>query len=115
VETVNEQGEVETSFVRGEHVRFNLTVQNIAFTSKIATFTIVAYDEQGVPVGQAVLCGWATSPGTSQIFIIGLQLPKWACIGVGSVYANAYTNLPKTGGVPYCPETSTVFMIGLLI
>jgi len=115
VETVNEQGEVETSFVRGEYVRFNLTVQNIAFTSKIATFTIVAYDEQGVPVGQAVLCGWAVSPGASQIFIIGLQLPKWACIGVGSVYANAYTNLPETGGVPYCPETSTVFMIDLLI
>jgi len=111
VETVNEHGEVETSFVRGEHIRFNLTVHNIAFTSKIATFTIVAYDEQGVPVGVALLFGWPASPGTSQVLIIDLQLPKWAYIGVGSVYANAYTNLPHIGGVPYCPEIFTVFII----
>ena len=111
IETVNEHGEIKTSFVKGEHVHFNLTVQSIALVSKIATFTIVTYDEQGVPVGQIVLHSWVIPPGASQFFIIGIQVPKWVYIGVATVYANAYTNLPQNGGVPYCPEISVTLMI----
>ena len=111
VETVNATGAAKTNFVKGEHICFNLTAKNIACTSKIATFTIVAYDEQGVPIGYAVLHNWVIPPGTSQFFIIDLQIPKWAYIGVATVYANAYTNLPTTGGVPYCPEASKEFLI----
>jgi len=115
VETVNEDGEKEINFVRGEHVSFNLTVHNIAFTSKTVAFTVVAYDEQAVPIGQAVLWGWVVPSGASEVFIIDLQLPKWALVGVGSIYANAYTSLPQAGGVPYCPEASTFFIINLSI
>jgi len=111
VETVNATGAAKTNFVKGEHIYFNLTAKNTAFVSKIATFTIVAYDEQDVPIGYAVLHNWVIPPGTSQFFIIDLQIPKWAYIGVATVYANAYTNLPTTGGVPYCPEASKEFLI----
>jgi hypothetical protein len=115
VETVNEEGEKQTDFVRGEHLSFNITVQNIAFTSKTVVFTVVAYDEQGVPIGQIVLLGWIVPPGASQVLLFDLQLPKWACIGAGLIYANAYTNLPQTGGVPWCPEVSTFFTISLSV
>lgn len=110
LETVNAAGEVETSFAKGEHLYFNLTIRNIAFVSKIATFTIVAYDEQSVPIGHVVLHSWVIPSGTSQFFIIDLQIPKWAYVGVATVYANAYTNLPQLCGVPYCPEVSTTFI-----
>lgn len=115
VETVNEEGEKEINFVRGEQLSFNITVQNIAFISKTVVFTVVAYDEQGVPIGQIVLLGWTVPSGTSQVFMVDLQLPKWASVGAGSIYANAYTNLPQAGGVPCCPEVSTFFKINLPI
>lgn len=111
VATVDASGAAKTVFARGEHICFNLTVRNIAFTSKTATLTIVVYDTQGVPIGNAVLHSWVIPSGTSQYFIVDLQIPKWAYIGVASVYANAYTELPQNNGTPYCPETSTTFMI----
>ena len=111
VEAVDATGAAKTNFARGEHIYFNLTAKNIAFVSKIATFTIAAYDEQGVPVGQAVLYGWVIPSGTAQIFIIDLQIPEWAYVGVSAVYANAYTDPPHLGGTPYCPEISAAFKI----
>lgn len=111
VETVNYLGEPETSFARDRHVYFNVTAQNIAFVSKMATFTVVVYDECNVSIGQAVPHDLLIPGETCFTFVIDLIIPKWAYIGIGTAYANAYTNLPKLGGVPYCPETSISIMI----
>ena len=46
-----------------------------------------------------------------EIFIAGLQIPKWAYVGIGTVYTNAFADLPQICGTPYCPEISTTFMI----
>jgi len=111
VKTVDNYGNPKTSFTKDEHIYFNVTVQNIAFTSKEVTITIVVYDECEVPIGQVTLQNWVIGLGRTEIFIIDLQIPKWAYVGNGTVYANAYTRLPQEGGTPYCPETSTVFLI----
>ena len=111
VETVDETGAAKTFFARGEHVYFNLTAENIAFTHRVVTFTVVAYDECGVPIGCVVLHSFVIRPGISQVFMISVQIPRWAFVGVAFVYANAYTDLPTAGGVPYCPEVSTAFTI----
>jgi len=111
VETVDVYGDAKTIFAKGEHVHFNLTVQNIAFTTKTATLTIVVYDECGVPIGLVTLQDWVIRPGKTEIFIIDLQIPKWAYIGVATIYANAYTNMPQDDGTPTCPEESTNFII----
>jgi len=111
VMTLDETGAAETFFARGEHICFNLTAENIAFTHRVVTFTVVAYDECGVPIGCVVLRGFIIRPGASQIFMISVQIPRWAFVGVAFVYANAYTDLPTAGGVPYCPEVSTAFTI----
>lgn len=111
VETVDAYGNAKTSFTKGEHIHFNMSIKNIAFTSKIATFTLVVYDECDVPIAQVILHDSSLSSGTTEIFIIDLQIPKWTYVGVGTVYANAYTDLPQLYGTPYCPEMSTTFMI----
>jgi len=111
IQTVDEYCNPQTVFRRGEQMYFNVTVQNIAFTSKMTTLTVVVYDECGVPIGQAIPQHLLIPPETSSIFIIGLSIPKWAFLGVGSIYANAYTDLPQFGGTPYCPEISVTFMI----
>lgn|GEM_PF-2545565 len=111
VKTADTYGSLKSSFTKGEHINFNITVKNIAFTSKIASFTLAVYDECDVPIGHVVLHDWLISPGTTEIFIIGLQIPKWAYVGIGTVYANAYTDLPQLYVTPYCPEISTTFTI----
>lgn len=111
IKTVSSTGAEQTSFARGEHMSFNLTAKNIAYVSKMVTFTIIAYDERNVPIGCVVLLDWVIPSGLSKFFIIDLQVPNWAYIGVGTVYASAYTSLPQTGGVSYCPEIYTIFII----
>jgi len=108
---VDETGAAKTFFARGEHICFNLTAENIAFTHRVVTFTVVTYDECGVPIGCVVLHGFIIRPGASKIFMISVQIPGWAFVGAAFVYANAYTDLPTAGGVPYCPEVSTAFTI----
>lgn len=111
VKTVDSNGAGKTVFAKGEQIHFNITAKNIAFTSKTVTFTVVARDVENVPIGLITLQDWVISPGTSVILLISVGIPKWAYIGVAAVYANAYTNLPTTGGVPYCPEASIEFLI----
>ena len=111
VETVDQYGNPKNNFARGEHMYFNLTAKNNALVPKLITLTVVIYDEQSVPIGQVVLHDWVIPPNPTEIFIVNLQIPKWACVGVSTVFANAYTDLPQLHGVPYCPETSTTFQI----
>jgi hypothetical protein len=111
IQSVDKYSNPQTVFRREEQIYFNVTMQNIAFTSKMTTLTIVVYDECGTPIGQVIPQHWLIPPETSSMFIIGLTIPKWAYLGVGSIYANAYTDLPQFGGVPYCPEISAMFMI----
>jgi hypothetical protein len=111
IETVDMYGNSKSSFVRGEHLSFNVTVQNIAFTSKEATITIAVYDECVVPIGLVVLQNWVVGSGSTETFIIDLEIPEWAYVGMGIVHANAYTNALQEGGAPYCPETSAIFRI----
>ncbi len=111
VDTADTYGSPKNSFTKGEHINFNITVKNIAFTSKVATFTLTVYDECNVPIGHVVLHDWLIPPDTTKIFNVGLQIPKWAYVGIGTVYANAYTDLPQICGTPYCPEISTTFTI----
>jgi len=109
--TVDETGASKTFFARGEHVCFNLTARNIAFTTRNATFTIVSHDESSVPIGYVMLQGFIIEPGASQIFMVSIGIPMWVCVGTATAYANAFTDLPKTGGIAYCPEVFTTFMI----
>jgi PKD repeat protein len=109
--TVNEIGAPKTIFAREEHVCFNLTAKNIAFTPRFVTFTIAVYDVTDVTIGCIVLGDLLMDPGASQIFIVSIEIPSWAFVGTASAYANANTGLPSAGGVAYCPEVFTVFTI----
>lgn len=111
LKTVDETGVAKLFFAKGEHVYFNLTARNIALTTRTATFTIVAHDERGVLVGSVILQGFLIDPGMSQIFLVSVEIPMWIYAGNAVAYANAFTDLPTTGGVPYCPEVLTAFMI----
>jgi len=115
METIDVKNVSKTSFMRGEHVCFRLSVRNIAMAEKVATLIIDVYDNSSVSLGQIVLADERIPPGVKVYFIDDLLIPTWACLGVGEVYANAYTALPVMGGVPWCPQVSTTFLITKLI
>ena len=110
VETVDSSNVSRTSFMRDERMCFRLTVKNIANTSKIATLIFNVFDNLSVSLGQVILLE-EIKPGVTVLFIEDLLIPKWASLGVGMVYASAYTALPALGGVPWCPQVFTTFSI----
>jgi len=112
LQTVDENGEARTEFLKGERINFLLQVQNIAFVSKMVTFTVTVYDRCKVPIGHVWLHHWMVPPKGSMIFIFGIDIPIWSYTGLGAAYANAFTNLPNLNGQPYCPETMVEFQIG---
>jgi len=93
------------------HIVLNVT--NIAFTTKLALLTVVAYDNCTVPVGKATTPGLDPVPAdTSTLFAFDIIIPHWAFVGSGAAYANIFTKAPSAGGVPYCPEATELFYIG---
>jgi hypothetical protein len=111
IKTVDQYGNAADIFARGEQIYFNLTAKNMALVSKIATFTVTIYDEHNVPIGLIILHNCVLTPGPAKTFLFNTKIPQWAFIGSGAAFANAYTNLPYLGGVPWYPEQSTMFLI----
>jgi hypothetical protein len=78
-------------------------------------FTVVLYDDLGVPIGQDTL--WLDVPTGEYChpyygnFTMNIHIPKWAFLGEGTAYVNAYTDICSLCGMPYCPEIETSFPI----
>jgi len=112
VETVDQNGLPKAIFARGEQIYFSVDVKNIAFTSRNATLTVGLLDETNQTIGVADI--WLTvPPGTHEYSLMfNVLIPYWALIGPGAgAHVCAFTTWPWSGGVPYCPEKSTVFVI----
>jgi PKD repeat protein len=98
---------------KGNNMFFELEITNIGKTTKTPTITIVVYDECSVPIGQVIITTWDIPGETTTPFAttVAIPVPQWAFVGMATVYANAFTALPMSQGVPYCPEQSNTFLI----
>jgi parallel beta-helix repeat protein len=102
----------QQSFPRGELAYFNVTITNTGATAiQNIVLTANAYDNATAPFGAVesnipILLGNTTSSAEFSVWI-----PDWTTLGYGRVYANAFTGLPRNGGIPYCPEKSAQFNI----
>lgn len=105
----NQSGYPTTGFEVGSIGYFKATVNNTSFQSEIILVTVNVYDPFNTTLGVVSFKG-NIMPGISS-FILGLPIPSTASRGLGKVYANAFTDWPYFGGVPYCPEVSATFEI----
>ncbi len=111
IETVDQFGVPKTYFKKGEHIYFNVVVQNIAHVSKNVTLTIVAQDECMDPIGTAST-QLIVDPGWYELdFLFEICIPSWSYVGTAMVYGNALTNWTWEEGTPYCPECTAGFII----
>jgi hypothetical protein len=105
----NQSGYPATSFSAGFIGYFKVTVNVTSFQSEMILVTVNVYDSSDTALGVVSFKGNMV-PGIST-FILGLPIPSSATHGLGKVYANAFTDWPYFGGVPYCPEMSATFEI----
>lgn len=98
------------SFKKGECIGVKFTIKNIGCQDKVVDLSIVVYDELGVPVVFYTIKSYTiyAEPKEKNLeFYCYLDIPQWAFVGVGTVYANTF----KPAGIPYSPEASTVVTI----
>jgi hypothetical protein len=100
-----------------EYVNFTVDVTNIDWVSVPVYIILVVYDNNEVPIGQAILYV-SDVPGETQFchpvtttYSLSLHIPKYAYVGSSMGYINLFTGLPALGGLPFCPEASAGFVI----
>jgi parallel beta-helix repeat protein len=111
VSTADQNGNPKIDFFYGEDIYFSIKIKNIAYTTKNATLTNSIIDERGQLMGASYI-GVMVPPDIHEFdLLLKLTIPRWSFVGNAVVYANAYTDQPELGGVPYCPEKSTQFFV----
>jgi hypothetical protein len=95
---------------KGETMTIDVDLKSISMTSHHVLLTIVASDECNVPIGLAY-DAFDVDPEDGMSAGHTITIPSWAFVGTGTIYANVFTTYPWSGGVPYCPERSTIFII----
>ena len=105
----NQSGYPAASFELGSMGYFKVTVNNTSFELETVLVTVNMYDSSSTTLGVVSFKGMIM-PGVST-FILGLPISPAASVGSAKVYANAFTDWPYFGGVPYCPEMSATFTI----
>jgi hypothetical protein len=104
----NQVGDMKGSFQIGSIAYFKVT-GNCTCQTQNLLLSINVFDNDSTTIGVSSFQGSITH-GLST-FIISVSIPTSAKIGNATVYANAYTDWPHNGGVPYCPEVSATFQI----
>ncbi len=97
------QGRSLQSVVRGNEAYFNATVRNNSPVSQEIVLTINVYDNGIIPI-DTLSFEYVAASGDVTTLRGSMYIPTWANTGVSPIYANAYTDWPHAGGVPYCPE-----------
>jgi hypothetical protein len=93
-----------------ENVEITFNVTSSGWIDRNVFFTIVLYDELGVPFAEYVFYQ-TIHPGQTVVNTISMHVPKWAYVGTATAYINAFSNDPWLCGVPYGPELSGIFVI----
>ncbi len=116
MKTVNGQYEYQESFPRGSQLGVELTLRNIALSSKNATLTINLYDSMSIVFDSMEIIDLIIPSNTTTAYrYYPMYIPESAHFGDATIYANAYTAPVSLGGIPYCPEAVVPFTITNII
>lgn len=110
ITTLNALLQPQTQFLRNETVGFNLTVQNIALTEKLATITVDVLDSLNHPIIHIEMENLTFQPGTTFLLATS-QIPSTAAFGQASILAAAYREPPENWGTLYSPAISATLEI----
>jgi len=88
------------------------TVTNHGVIDRHVLVAISVYDHNNVPFVTRIPYSAYLEAGRSTTVIFSPDpIPLWTALGTATIYANVYSDLPKTGGYPYSPEQVATFTI----
>ena len=96
---------------RGTNVWIWVCFRNNHDVALDAAIAITIYDETNAPMLANVLVQSRYLPDRSYNTSYKWKIPTDAQLGNATIYANAFTELPKNEGAAYCPEKSETFLI----
>jgi len=106
----DEYGNPKESFQKKTLAYFNVTVSNNDIEMRQTLVTVNVYDASQAPLGVASFKGIIKENSTFSV-IMSVPISETAETGNATVYANVYSEWPRIGGKPYCPEQSETFEI----
>ncbi|MEM3576954.1 MAG: PKD domain-containing protein [Candidatus Bathyarchaeia archaeon] len=105
-------GNPKYSFIVKQILYIRGTIKNFDSQPHSALVALTLYDGNNIPLGVWYPMNPTLNPGESRTFsFMATRLDPWAYPGNATIFANIYSNLPKDGGIPYCPEKSVSFEI----
>jgi hypothetical protein len=106
----DEHGTYKDTFARGSTAYVKVVWKNNSTASQSIMVACYIQDSTGSPL-TAFYHKVSTPPGTSSSIMTSFEIPSTAPTGTATIYASLYTDSPKNGGVPYCPEKNATFTI----
>lgn len=106
----DQMGNPKNGFYKGELAYFKVEIQNNLNIEVEATVTLTLYYADGTSAIAGPIYNGPFSPG-SVWFVASIGIPSEASTGLGIIYANLYTDMPKNNGYPLCPEKAANFTI----
>jgi PKD repeat protein len=89
---------------------YNVTVKNIGNETLYPVVTVNFYQNL-YPFYTFSTGGAPVSPNGTWTFVFSFTPPSWVSIGIVNVYVSAFSNYPRIGGYPYCPERLSTFEV----
>lgn len=103
-------GNPQNSFTRGSTAYLNVTWKNNSNVSQSIMVALYLQFSTGSPF-QAFYHKVSTLANSSSYIISSFEIPSTAPTGTTTIYSSLYTDFPKNGGIPYCPEKNATFTI----
>lgn len=95
----------QTLYIRGTIKNFDSQPHNVLVALNL-------YDGNNIPLGVWYPISTILNPGENETFsFMATRIDPWAYPGNATIFASLYSNFPKNGGIPYCPEKSVSFEI----
>jgi PKD repeat protein len=106
----DDEGNLKLSFKKGGWANFKVTIRNKLPIPQEVRVVVNVYDSIMIPL-DLISVQWTIAPETTDSYMPSIWIDEWASTGNATAYANVYTDWPKDGGYPYCPEKATTFNI----
>jgi hypothetical protein len=103
-------GNPKDTFTRGSLGFVNVTWKNNSDITENVTLTLYFQFSTGSPF--QISYDRVETPANSSCFLLpSFPIPPSAPTGTTTVFASLYTDFPRNGGAPYCPEKNASFTI----
>jgi hypothetical protein len=105
-------GNPKYTFKKGSNLWIFYEAKNHDSVNHKVIITISIHNPENIPIYATFSSTTTLEPGRS-ITLLFLALPITTDLTVGTykIYANAYSDLPKNFGYPYCPEQTATFTV----